>query len=240
MKCIICQREDIRKTDVKEEIMVGKEIVYLPINIPVCTTCGERYYDRRTIQYIEKEEQRLKEGKDMISRIEQKWEGYVGFFRRGRKAKAEEKTDTKMEVDMMSRLEQQWEKCMGFFRKGNKPKVELKAKVETEAKAEMEAKLKTEPELKAKVETVETVTDTEEKAKAFNWQLTTSDWVRAEAKVKAEKEAEAKAKTAAKAKSVKEADMKKAVDMISRLIQNNEKPGIFQKNVEGIFSKSAR
>lgn len=69
MKCIICNGDDIRKTDVKEEMKIGNNIVYLLINISVCITCGERYYDRRTIQYLEKEEQRLKEGKVALSEI---------------------------------------------------------------------------------------------------------------------------------------------------------------------------
>jgi len=69
MKCVICKGEDISKTDVKEELKIGNDIVYLPINISVCTTCGERYYDRRTIQYLEKEEQRLREGKVALSEI---------------------------------------------------------------------------------------------------------------------------------------------------------------------------
>ncbi len=63
MKCIICNGDDIRKTDVKEELKIGNDIIFLPINVPVCTSCGERYYDRRTIQYLEKEEKRLKEKK---------------------------------------------------------------------------------------------------------------------------------------------------------------------------------
>lgn len=66
MKCNICQGEDIRKTDVKEKINIGTDIIYIPINIPVCTTCGERYYDRRTFRYLGNEEQRLKEAKARV------------------------------------------------------------------------------------------------------------------------------------------------------------------------------
>ena len=69
MKCIICKGEDIRKTAVKEEMKIGNDIVYLPINIPVCTSCGERYYDRRTIKYLENEEQRLKNGKVALNEV---------------------------------------------------------------------------------------------------------------------------------------------------------------------------
>ncbi len=69
MKCIICKGEDIRKAAVKEEMKIGKDIVYLPINIPVCTSCGERYYDRRTVKYLENEEQRLKNGKVVLNEV---------------------------------------------------------------------------------------------------------------------------------------------------------------------------
>lgn len=69
MKCIICNGENICKADVKEEMKIGKDIVYLPINIPVCSTCGERYYNRRTIQYLENEGQRLKEGKVALNEV---------------------------------------------------------------------------------------------------------------------------------------------------------------------------
>ncbi len=55
MKCIICNGENVRKTSINEEMKIGKNIVYLSIIIPVCTTYGEKYYDRRTIQYLEVE-----------------------------------------------------------------------------------------------------------------------------------------------------------------------------------------
>ena len=69
MKCIICKGEDIRKTNVKEELKVGNDIVYLPIDIPVCSCCGERYYDSRTIQHLENEEKRLKEGQVNLNEV---------------------------------------------------------------------------------------------------------------------------------------------------------------------------
>ncbi len=69
MKCIICNGENVRKTSINEEMKIGKNIVYLPIDIPVCTTCGEKYYDRRTIQYLEEEEKRLKAGKVPLNEV---------------------------------------------------------------------------------------------------------------------------------------------------------------------------
>lgn len=53
MKCIICHGEDIKVTEVKEELPIGNDIVYIPVKVPVCKTCGERYYDRRTMQFLE-------------------------------------------------------------------------------------------------------------------------------------------------------------------------------------------
>ncbi len=63
MKCIICKGDNICKSRVKEELKIGEDIIYIPIEIPVCSSCGERYYDRRTIQYLENEEEKIKEKK---------------------------------------------------------------------------------------------------------------------------------------------------------------------------------
>ena len=59
MKCLICHGEDIQIEEVREEIKVGKNIVYIPIQTPVCHTCGEKYYDRRTMRYLEDMEHKL-------------------------------------------------------------------------------------------------------------------------------------------------------------------------------------
>lgn len=68
MDCVICHGKEIEKTDIKEEIKTGNDIIYVSINIPVCKNCGERYYDRSTIQALEgirekleKKELKLKE-----------------------------------------------------------------------------------------------------------------------------------------------------------------------------------
>jgi len=53
MRCIICHDYRIEVMEVKEEVTVGNDIVYVPVRIPVCQTCGERYYDRRTFQFLE-------------------------------------------------------------------------------------------------------------------------------------------------------------------------------------------
>jgi YgiT-type zinc finger domain-containing protein len=69
MKCIICHGEDIQVTGVKEEFRIGNDIVYVPIQTPVCRSCGERYYDRRTVRFLEEAEQKLKEGTANLQEI---------------------------------------------------------------------------------------------------------------------------------------------------------------------------
>ena len=59
MKCLICHGEDIQTKQVREEIKVDKNIICIPIQTPVCHTCGERYYDRRTVRYLEEMERKL-------------------------------------------------------------------------------------------------------------------------------------------------------------------------------------
>ena len=59
MKCIICHGNEIRTMEIKEEVVIGSDIVYVPIKIPVCQNCGERYYDRRTKQFLEKIEKEI-------------------------------------------------------------------------------------------------------------------------------------------------------------------------------------
>ena len=69
MKCIICHGEDIQVNEVKEEIKIGNDIVYVPIRTPVCRSCGERYYDRRTVRYLEEVEQKLKSGETNLQEV---------------------------------------------------------------------------------------------------------------------------------------------------------------------------
>ena len=59
MKCVICHGEQIEVMQVNEEINVGSDIVYVPVKVSVCKTCGERYYNRRTMQFLEGVEKKL-------------------------------------------------------------------------------------------------------------------------------------------------------------------------------------
>lgn len=69
LECIVCHSDDICSKDVVEEVKVGLDIVYVPIHVPVCGTCGEWYYDRRTMQYLEDVTQKLKAGKTPLREV---------------------------------------------------------------------------------------------------------------------------------------------------------------------------
>ena len=60
MKCIVCKGSDIEPKDVDEQIRAGRDIVLVPMNILVCSNCGERYYDRKAMRTIEEIRTKLK------------------------------------------------------------------------------------------------------------------------------------------------------------------------------------
>jgi hypothetical protein len=45
---------------VEEEIRSDKNILLIPLEVLVCLSCGERYYDRETMKKIEEMRSRLK------------------------------------------------------------------------------------------------------------------------------------------------------------------------------------
>lgn len=69
MKCIICHSENILLSTVNEEIYIDKDLVRVPVKILVCQNCGERYYDRKTMIYLEKVEDDLKNQKDQLREV---------------------------------------------------------------------------------------------------------------------------------------------------------------------------
>lgn len=69
MKCLICHGEAIEPTNVEEEMTVGHDIVKVPVRVLVCLTCGERYYDRKIMRYLEEVETRLKEGRGNLKEV---------------------------------------------------------------------------------------------------------------------------------------------------------------------------
>ena len=60
MKCVVCKNTDILKKTVDEEIKADKNIVLVSMEILVCNNCGERYYDRITMNKIEELRLKLK------------------------------------------------------------------------------------------------------------------------------------------------------------------------------------
>ena len=60
MLCVICHSPDIERKQINEEIHSNSDIIYIPISIPVCQNCGERYFDRKTMQYLERTKKQLR------------------------------------------------------------------------------------------------------------------------------------------------------------------------------------
>ena len=60
MKCVICNSSNIEMKSVEEEIRSDKDILLIPLKVLVCLSCGERYYDRKTMKKIEEMRSRLK------------------------------------------------------------------------------------------------------------------------------------------------------------------------------------
>ena len=59
MNCVICHGNDIQRQDVQEVLIIGNDMVFVPIRVMACRTCGERYYDRRTMQLLEEAKKNL-------------------------------------------------------------------------------------------------------------------------------------------------------------------------------------
>ncbi len=59
MKCTVCHSDQVIRSKVQEELPIGADIVLVPIEVPVCQSCGERYYDRQTLRKLEQLEDDL-------------------------------------------------------------------------------------------------------------------------------------------------------------------------------------
>lgn len=59
MKCVICKSPDVEKRLVEEEIRSGHDIVMVPMEAMVCLNCGERYYDRRAMRFLENTKRKI-------------------------------------------------------------------------------------------------------------------------------------------------------------------------------------
>jgi YgiT-type zinc finger domain-containing protein len=60
MKCVVCNSSNIEMKSVEEEIRSDKDILLIPLKVFVCLSCGERYYDRKTMKKIEEMRSKLK------------------------------------------------------------------------------------------------------------------------------------------------------------------------------------
>jgi len=60
MRCVICKSDDIKKKIVDEEIKMGLDIVLYRVEVLVCNSCGERYYDRITMSKLENVREKVK------------------------------------------------------------------------------------------------------------------------------------------------------------------------------------
>ena len=71
MRCIICHGETIGPATVNEELSHEADIVRVPVEVLVCQTCGERYYDRQTMRFLEKVQKELTEGRAGLTPVGQ-------------------------------------------------------------------------------------------------------------------------------------------------------------------------
>jgi len=66
---VICHGNDIQNQDVQEVLTIGNDLVFVPVRVLACRTCGERYYDRRTMQLLEEAKKNLKEKKVALREV---------------------------------------------------------------------------------------------------------------------------------------------------------------------------
>lgn len=69
MKCIICHSTDISLRRVNEQLSRGEDLILVPVEVLVCNNCGERYYDRRTMQRLEEIEDAVDAGHVSLERV---------------------------------------------------------------------------------------------------------------------------------------------------------------------------
>lgn len=69
MKCIICHSTDISLRRVNEQLSRGEDVILIPVEVLVCSNCGERYYDRRTMQRLEEIEDAINAGRVSLERV---------------------------------------------------------------------------------------------------------------------------------------------------------------------------
>jgi len=60
MRCVVCHSPDIERRTVDETFHVEGDIVLVSVELLVCNNCGERYYDRRSMRWLEEIEDKLR------------------------------------------------------------------------------------------------------------------------------------------------------------------------------------
>lgn len=63
MRCVVCKSSDIRMKEVEEEIRSRGDIFLFPMQVLVCSSCGERYYDRKAMRMVEEMRDRIEESR---------------------------------------------------------------------------------------------------------------------------------------------------------------------------------
>lgn len=69
MKCLICHNTDISLRRVNEQLSRGEDMILVPVEVLVCNNCGERYYDRRTMQRLEEIEDAVNADRLFLERV---------------------------------------------------------------------------------------------------------------------------------------------------------------------------
>jgi YgiT-type zinc finger domain-containing protein len=69
MQCVICHGSQIETKKINEEVQVENDVVFIPVEVMVCKTCGERYYDRKTKRYLEETTQEIRKGSAHLHEI---------------------------------------------------------------------------------------------------------------------------------------------------------------------------
>ena len=73
MRCVICNSTDVEMKKVDEEIRSNKDILLVPMEVRVCLSCGERYYDKKAMRRIEEVRTKLKSRDLRVKEVGKIW-----------------------------------------------------------------------------------------------------------------------------------------------------------------------
>ena len=73
MRCVICNSSDVELKKVDEEIRSDRDILLIPMEVLVCLSCGERYYDRNAMRRIEEVRTKLKSRDLRVKEVGKVW-----------------------------------------------------------------------------------------------------------------------------------------------------------------------